>query len=105
MLFLITMIIFAAVALATWDLLQRKDSAGALRAQLQSRRESPRDMTPEGSVSQRLFAPLARRVGSLLTRLVPQDAIRRLDRILASTAAASSCSSGAVGGVFWVAVW
>ncbi len=82
MLFLIPMIIFASVALAVWGLLQRKDSSVALRAQAQSRRESPRDMTPEGSLSQRVFAPLARKVGNLLSRLVPQDAIRRLDRML-----------------------
>ena len=82
MLFLIPMIIFAAVVLAVWSLLQRKDPSVALRAQLPSRKESPRDMTPEGSLSQRLFAPLARRVGGFLARLVPQDAIRRLDRML-----------------------
>ena len=81
--FLITMIIFAAVALAVWSLLQRKDPSVALRAaQLQARRESPRDMTPEGSLSQRVFVPLAHKVGNLLARLVPQDAIRRLDRML-----------------------
>ena len=79
---LITIIIFASVVLAVWGLLQRKDSSVALRAQFQSRRESPRDMTPEGSLSQRVFAPLARKVGNLLGRLVPQDAIRRLDRML-----------------------
>ncbi len=82
MLFLITMIISASVALAVWALLQRKDPSVALRAQLPSRRESPRDMTPEGSLSQRVFAPLARKVGNLLSRLVPQDAIRRLDHML-----------------------
>ena len=82
MLYLIAMISFASVALAIWGLLQRKDSSVALRAQRQSRRESPRDMTPEGSLSQRLFAPLARKVGNILTGLVPQDAIRRLDRML-----------------------
>lgn len=82
MLFLIPVIIFASVALAVWGLLQRKDSSVALRAQTQSRRESPRDMTPEGSLSQRVFVPLARKVGNLLSRLVPQDAIRRLDRML-----------------------
>ncbi len=82
MLYLIAMISFASVALAIWGLLQRKDSSVALRAQRQSRSESPRDMTPEGSLSQRLFAPLARKVGNILTRLVPQDAIRRLDRML-----------------------
>ena len=82
MLFLISMIIFAAVALSVWSLLQRKDPSVALRAQLPSRKESPRDMTPEGSLSQRLFAPLARRVGGFLARLVPQDAIRRMDRML-----------------------
>ncbi len=82
MLYLIAMISFASVALAIWGLLQRKDSSVALRAQRQSRSESPRDMTPEGSLSQRLFAPLARKVGNILTRLVPQDAIRRLDRRL-----------------------
>ncbi len=82
MLLLITMMIFATVALAAWGLLQRKDSSVVLRAQLQSRKESPRDMTPEGSLSQRVFAPLARKIGNLLSRLVPQDAIRRLDRML-----------------------
>ena len=82
MLFLIPMIIFASVALAVWGLLQRKDPYVALRAQSQSRKESPRDMTPEGSLSERVFAPLARKVGNLLSRLVPQDAIRRLDRML-----------------------
>ena len=80
--FLITMIIFAAVALAVWSLLQRKDPSVAIRAQVQSRRDSPRDMTPEGSVSQRLLAPLANKLGNLLSRLVPQDAIRRLERML-----------------------
>ena len=80
--YLIPMIIFAAAALAVWSLLQRKDPALARRAQVDSRRESPRDMTPEGSLSQRVFTPLARKVGNILTRLVPQDAIRRLDRML-----------------------
>ena len=82
MLFLIPLVIFAAVTLAAWALLQRKDPSVALRAQIQARRDSPRDMTPEGTISQRLFAPFARRVGNLLARLVPQDAIRRLDRML-----------------------
>ena len=82
MLLLIPVIIFASVALGVWALLQRKDPYVALRAQSQSRKESPRDMTPEGSLSERVFAPLARKVGNLLTRLVPQDAIRRLDRML-----------------------
>lgn len=82
MLFLITLIIFASVVLAVWSLLQRKDPSVAIRAQVQSRRDSPRDMTPEGSVSQRLLAPLAHKLGNLLSRLVPQDAIRRLERML-----------------------
>jgi len=81
-LLLITMIVFASVALAVWGLLQRKDSSVALRAQLQSRRETPLDLTPEGSLSQRVFAPLARKAGNILARLVPRDAIRRLDRML-----------------------
>ena len=82
MLILITTIIFASVSLAVWSLLQRKDSSVALRAQMESRRENPRDMTPEGNLSQRVFAPLARKVGNILSRFVPQDAIRRLERML-----------------------
>jgi len=81
-LFLVTMIIFASVSLAVWGLLQRKDPSVALRAQLPSRRESPGAMIPEGSLSQRVLAPLAHKAGNILTRLVPQDAIRRLDRML-----------------------
>ena len=83
MLFLITVVVFAAVALAVWAVFQPpKESMLARRVRPTSFRESARETALEGSLSQRVFAPFARKVGNLLTRLVPQDALRRLEHML-----------------------
>lgn len=83
MLFIITIVVFAAVALAVWAVFQpRKESILGQRVQPVSYRETAREIALEGSLSQRVFAPFARKIGNLLTRLVPQDALRRLEHML-----------------------
>lgn len=83
MLFIITIVVFAAVALAVWAVFQpRKESILGQRVQPATYRETAREIALEGSLSQRVFAPFARKIGNLLTRLVPQDALRRLEHML-----------------------
>ncbi len=83
MLFIITLVVFAAVAMAVWAVFQPpKENVLGRRVQPNSYRESAKEMALEGSMAQRVFAPFARKVGNLLTRLVPQDALRRLEHML-----------------------
>ncbi len=84
MLFIITILVFAAVALAVWAVLKPpKENILGRRVQPSTYREAAQEMALEGSLSHRVFAPFARKVGNLLTRLIPQDALRRLEHMLA----------------------
>ena len=83
MLLIITVVVFAAVALAVWAIFQPpKENILGRRVMPNSYRETAKEIALEGSLSQRVFAPFARKVGNLLTRLVPQDAVRRLEHML-----------------------
>ncbi len=83
LLFLIAVVLFAAVALAVWAVVQPpKESILGQRVRPTTYRESAKEIALEGSLSQRVFAPFARKVGNLLTRFVPQDALRRLEHML-----------------------
>lgn len=83
MLFIITIVVFAAVALAVWAVLRPpKEYILGRRVQPATYRESAKEIALEGSLSHRVFAPFARKVGNLLSRFVPQDALRRLEHKL-----------------------
>lgn len=83
MLFIITIVVFAAVALAVWAVLRPpKEYILGRRVQPATYRESAKEIALEGSLSHRVFAPFARKVGNLLSRFVPQDALRRLEHML-----------------------
>ncbi len=83
MLFFITIVVFAAVALAVWAVLRPpKEYILGRRVQPATYRESAKEIALEGSLSHRVFAPFARKVGNLLSRFVPQDALRRLEHML-----------------------
>jgi tight adherence protein C len=83
--YLIAVVIFAAAGLAAWGILRPKENVIAQRlrpASYQEVREEVRERVLEGSLAHRVIAPLAGRTGILLSRLVPQDSIRRLDHLL-----------------------
>lgn len=84
MLLLIAAVIFAAVALGVFAFFRPRQSIFGPRflAGSPSTRESPRDRVLEGNVFQRLVGPLVGKVGNLLARLLPQNAVRRLERML-----------------------
>ena len=82
MLFLIAVTIFAAVAIAAWAVLRPKDDNVDRRIHSESFREQVREVELEANVGRRIFAPAVHKVGSLLTRLVPQDAVKRLEHML-----------------------
>lgn len=84
MLFLIAAAIFLAVSLAIWAVFRPQESLYGRRVQghAASQRESPRDRALAGNLLQRVIEPQVRKVGNLLARLFPQNAVRRLDHLL-----------------------
>ena len=82
MLIVIAVVVFAAVSLAVWAAVRPKENIVGRRLQPGSFREEAREMALEGNLVHRIFVPLARKTGNLLARLIPQNALRRLEHML-----------------------
>ncbi len=73
---------FAAVALTVWGVSQRRESVVRRRLGLASYREMSRERRLQGSLGSRTIGPAAGKVGRFLAQLLPQNAVRGLDRML-----------------------
>src|SRR3990170_5542798 len=73
---------FATVALTVWGVSQRRESVVRRRLGLAPYPEVSRERRLEGSVGRRIIGPAAGKVGRFLAQLLPQNAVRDLDRML-----------------------
>lgn len=73
---------FAAVALAVWGVSQRREGVVRRRLGLAPYRQVSRERRLEGSLGRRMIGPAAGKVGRFLAQLLPQNAVRDLDRML-----------------------
>jgi tight adherence protein C len=82
MLFVIGVTIFAAVAVAVWGLFHPRENVLSRRLQPASPAQTVKDRSLEGNLVQRVVAPIISKVGRILARTLPQNAVRRLDQML-----------------------
>ncbi len=84
MLLLIALLTFAAVSLGAYELMRPK--ADPIRRRLMVEPAEPEQVSrhprTEGGLGKRLFAPGLTRLGALLARLLPQNWIRGVERML-----------------------
>jgi tight adherence protein C len=81
MLALIALVSFAAVAVASWAVVHRRNEAILARLQMGTPRTT-RERRLAGSPWQRIFLPGLRRFGHGLARVLPQNLIRKVDQML-----------------------
>ena len=81
MLFVIAVAIFAAVALVVWVCFRPKENVIRQRIQSASYQERAEESPLEGSLLRRVIGPLVGRAGRLVARLVPHNAVRRIDHL------------------------
>ena len=82
MLVAIALAIFAAVALVVWACFRPKENVIAQRIRSASYQETAGEDPLEGSLLRRVIGPLVGRAGGLVARLVPHNAVRRIDHLL-----------------------
>jgi tight adherence protein C len=82
MLVAIAAVSFAAVTLAVWGVLRPRESVVARRIRPSAYQEMTRERRLEGGLLKRVLAPVSRRVGRLLARLLPQNVVRGIDHML-----------------------
>ena len=82
MLFAIAVAIFGTVALVVWVAFRPKENVIRQRIRSASYQERAEESPLEGSVLRRVIGPLVGRAGSLVARLVPHNAVRRIDHLL-----------------------
>ena len=82
MLIAIAVVIFAAVALVVWTFFRPKENVIGQRIQSASYQEVAGERALEGSLLRRVIGPLIGRAGNLVARLVPHNAVRRIDHLL-----------------------
>ncbi|HEU0021741.1 MAG TPA: type II secretion system F family protein [Dehalococcoidia bacterium] len=82
MLFVIAVTIFAAVAIAVWGVFHTRENVLSRRVRPASPAQMVKDRSLEGNLAQRVVAPLVSKIGRLLARTFPQNAVRRLDQML-----------------------
>jgi len=82
MLFIIALVVFAAVAMGAWAVVMPRENIFRRRIRAESFREQVREVELESNVARRIGAPLARKAGDALARLVPQNSLRRLEHML-----------------------
>ncbi len=82
MLVAIAVAIFAAVALVVWACFRPKENVIAQRIRSASYQETAGEDPLEGSLLRRVIGPLVGRAGGLVARLVPHNAVRRIDHLL-----------------------
>ncbi|MBM3926545.1 MAG: type II secretion system F family protein [SAR202 cluster bacterium] len=82
MLTMIAMLAFAAAALATMAVFRRKDDMVAVRVRATTQREASREREMSGGLMPRVVTPAGGKAGALLTRLLPQNIVRSIERQL-----------------------
>ena len=91
MLVAIAVAIFAAVALVVWVAFRPKENVIGQRIRSASYQEVAGERALEGSLLRRVIGPLVGRAGSLVARLVPHNAVRRIDHLLVMAGQPVSC--------------
>ncbi len=79
MLFVIALVVFAAVTMGAWAVVMPRENIFRRRIRAESFREQVREIELESNVARRVGAPLDRKAGDALARLVPQNSLRRLE--------------------------
>ena len=78
----IALVVFAAVGLGVCAVMRPAENIFRRRIRAESFREQAREIDLESNLIRRVGVPLARKTGGLFARVVPQNALRRLEHML-----------------------